>query len=167
MRVCLVAAMARNRVIGRDGDLPWHLPADLQAFKAVTLGKPVIMGHKTWASIGKPLPGRLNIVISSRAQIDPQQATVSRSFIEALEVAEDSGAEAAMVIGGAAIYQQALPFADELILTVVQAQPEGDRYFPAIDETRWSTISRTFRRRDEANAYDLEFLRLVPSAGHD
>ncbi len=162
-RVCLVAAMGRNRVIGRDGDLPWHLPADLKAFKAVTLGKPVIMGRKTFDSIGRPLPGRMNIVISKNSRLKLPGATVCAGLPAALAAAADYGAEEAMVIGGASIYEQALSFADELVLTIVQAEPDGDCWFPAYQATDWQITQREFRPRDDANAYDLEFLRLERS----
>ncbi|NNF52484.1 MAG: dihydrofolate reductase [Gammaproteobacteria bacterium] len=165
MRVSLVAALARNGTIGKDGDLPWRLPADLRAFKATTMGKPVIMGRKTWESIGRALPGRPNFVISRDSQLALAGATLCHSLSEALAEAAKLGADEAMVIGGAAIYAEALPVADTLILTVIQAEIEGDRVFPAFDETLWQVVQRELRPADEANAYAMEFLRLERLVG--
>jgi len=160
MRVNLVAAMARNGTIGKNGELPWRLPADLKAFKATTMGKPVIMGRKTWESIGRALPGRPNFVISRDRELNPPGASLCHSLDQALADAASLGAEEAMVIGGAAIYTEALPLADALILTVIQADIDGDRAFPEFDQSRWQPVERTFRPADEANEYDMVFLRL-------
>lgn len=165
MRVSLVAALARNGVIGKDGQLPWHLPADLKAFKAATMGKPVVMGRKTWDSIGKALPGRLNLVISRDRQLKLTTATLCHSLDEALAAAAEQGFAEVMIIGGAAIYAEALPLADVLILTVVQADPDGDCKFPDYDETQWRVVQRTHRPRDDANVFDLEFQRLERLTG--
>lgn len=160
VRVILVAAMGRNRVIGADGDLPWHLPADLQAFRKATLGKPVIMGRKTFDSIGKPLPGRENLVISRNRRLVIEGARCCPDLATALREVAASGAPEAMVIGGASIYEQAFPVADELRLTVVHAEPAGDRLFPEFDESEWQLLAREFRPADADNPYDLEFQRL-------
>ena len=151
--------MARNGVIGRDGGLPWHLPADLKAFKDATMGKPIIMGRKTWSAIGRALPGRLNIVVSRDESLQLPDATVCHTLDEAFAQALASGADEAMVIGGANIYAQALPLADCLILTVVQAEVPGDCYFPEFDESRWQLVERELRAQDQVNAFDLEFRR--------
>lgn len=164
MRVSLVAALARNGVIGKDGGLPWHLPADLRAFKATTMGKPVVMGRKTWESIGRPLPGRLNIVVSRNRQLELASATVCHSLNEALAAAAGQGYPEVMIIGGAAIYAEALPIADALILTIVHADIDGDRSFPDYADGQWRTVHRELRPSDDANAFDLEFLRLERSA---
>lgn len=160
VRVILVAAMGRNRVIGADGDLPWRLPADLRAFRKATLGKPVIMGRKTWDSIGKPLSGRQNLVISRNRRLMLEGARCCPDLATALREAAAGGAAEAMVIGGASVYEQALPLADELLLTLVHAEPAGDRYFPDYDESEWQLVAREFRPADADNQYDLEFLRL-------
>ncbi len=139
--LCLIAALAENRVIGRDNQLPWHLPADLKHFKALTLGKPIIMGRKTWDSLGRPLPGRLNLVVSRQAGLQLQGAEVFAALETALLRAEDwareQGAEELMLIGGAQLYEQALPLAQRLYLTRVALRPEGDAWFPELDQRLW------------------------------
>lgn len=140
-------ARARNGVIGRDGDLPWRLKSDLAIFKRVTTGKPVIMGRKTWDSLPvKPLPGRLNIVLSRDGSFQPDRAVVCERFNEAIELAreqaEDDGATEVCVIGGLALFELALPKARRIYLTEVDAEPEGDVIMPPIDETQWKEVSR-------------------------
>ncbi|MBC7667971.1 MAG: dihydrofolate reductase [Gemmatimonadaceae bacterium] len=140
-------ARSLNGVIGRDGDLPWRLKSDLAIFKACTMGKPVIMGRKTWDSLPrKPLPGRMNIVLSQDGSFEPQQAVVCESFLEALQMAKeqaaDDGVDEVCVIGGRAIFELALPRAKRLYLTEVQAEVEGDVSFPAFDETAWIEVRR-------------------------
>jgi dihydrofolate reductase len=140
MIVSLVAAVAANGVIGRDGDLPWRIPADLRHFKAVTMGKPVIMGRRTWQSIGRPLPGRRNIVISR----DPAFAAAGAEVVASLEAALAAAADAneAMVIGGGEVYAAALPRADRLYLTEVHLAVDGDVHFPKIDRAAWRETAR-------------------------
>lgn len=152
--------MGRNRVIGADGDLPWRLPADLQVFRRATLGKPVIMGRKTWDSIGKPLAQRLNLVVSRNRRLVLEGARCCPDLPTALREAAASGASEVMIIGGASLYEQALPMADEMLLTLVQAEPVGDCYFPEWDENIWQRVARDFRPADADNAYDMEFVRL-------
>lgn len=135
----LVVARARNGVIGRDGDLPWRLRSDLQRFKQITLGKPCIMGRKTWDSLPlRPLPGRLNLVLTRDSSFEATGAVVCESFSEALEIAAEQaaedGAEEICVIGGVALFDLALPRAKRLYITEVDAEPEGDAVFPAFDE---------------------------------
>lgn len=154
--------MARNRVIGRAGGLPWHLPADLKAFKTATLGKPVIMGRRTWVSIGKPLPGRLNIVVSRNPDLLAEGATVCRSLDAALAAAVAGGTGQAMIIGGASLYEQALPLAHEMRLTLVDADIAGDTFFPAYKQLGWRETGREHRPADERNEYAMDFVRLVP-----
>jgi len=140
VRIALVVAVARNGVIGRAGGLAWRISDDLRHFRRVTLGKPVVMGRRTFDSIGKPLPGRANIVISRRSGSLPG-AVLARSLPEALAEAEAAarrlGAEETCVIGGGEIYRAALPVAGRIYLTEVDAEPEGDTHFPAIDEAEW------------------------------
>lgn len=147
MRVVIVVAMAQNRTIGRDGDLPWRLPADLKHFKAVTMGKPIVMGRKTYDSIGRPLPGRLNVVITRSTTYTPDGVTVVHSLEDALEAARASGAEETCIVGGAEIYRLALPMTSRLELTEVHEHVDGDTHFPAFDRADWT---ETARERHEA-----------------
>ena len=140
-------ARSTNGVIGRAGDLPWRLKSDLQIFKQVTLFKPVIMGRKTWDSLPKrPLPGRLNVVLSRDGSFDPKGAVVCESLDEALQIAREQaaedGAEEVCVIGGASLFAEALPRARRLYLTEVDAVVEGDTYMPPFDETEWREVRR-------------------------
>lgn len=132
--VVLVAAMGRNRVIGLDGGMPWHLPADLKHFKRVTLGHPVIMGRKTFESIGRPLPGRTNVIVSRSFATAPDGCRLARSLDDALKAC---GAGTAMVIGGGELYRAALPLACGLELTLIDARPEGDTQFPRWARADW------------------------------
>lgn len=134
----LVAAMARNGGIGWKGGMPWHLPAELRHFKKTTLGKPVVMGRKTFESIGRPLPGRQNIVVSRNRGYRAQGCDVASSLVEAIELAE--GLEL-MVIGGGELYRQALPLASRLVLTTIDIEPQCDTWFPAWDPADWLLVS--------------------------
>ncbi|MFN7389236.1 dihydrofolate reductase [Brevundimonas sp.] len=154
--IAIVVARGRNGVIGRDGDLPWRLRSDLQRFKAITLGKPCIMGRKTWESLPlKPLPGRLNLVLSKDESIEPNGAVAVTRFDEALEIAreqaEDDGVDEICVIGGFALFELALPRARRLYITEVEAEPEGDAWFPAFDE---SLFAETANERHDAGEKD-------------
>ena len=145
-RLALVVARARNGVIGRDGELPWRLRSDLQRFKAVTIGKPCIMRRKTWESLPlKPLPGRLNLVLSKDVSFAAKGALVCTTLDEAVEIAretaEEDGVDEICVIGGTALFALALPRAKRLYLTEVEAEPEGDAVFPAFDEAAWKEVS--------------------------
>ena len=148
-RVDLVLVVARgaNGVIGSEGDLPWRLRSDLQRFKAITIGKPCIMGRKTWESLPlKPLPGRLNLVLSRDLSFEAKGAVVVTNLDEALsmarEQAADDGVDEVCVIGGAGLFEAALPRARRLYITEVQASPDGDVRFPELDETAWTEVSR-------------------------
>ncbi|MGH8580089.1 MAG: dihydrofolate reductase [Gammaproteobacteria bacterium] len=154
----IVVAVARGGVIGKAGGLPWHLPADLKHFRAITMGKPIVMGRKTHESIGRVLPGRQNIVISGRPERIAPGCAVMPSLQAALVFA-DAGEEV-MIIGGARLYQEALPWARRLYLTEVHADAKGDVYFPNIDRGQWREIERQERRADDKNAYALSFLIL-------
>jgi dihydrofolate reductase len=159
--LCLIAALADNRVIGRDNQLPWHLPADLKHFKALTLGKPIIMGRKTWDSLGRPLPGRLNLVVSRQPGLQLEGAEVFACLDEALRRAEawaqETGAEALMLIGGAQLYVQGLERADRLYLTRVRLSPEGDAFFPEFSERDWRLdASSEQAAQDAAPAHAFE-----------
>ena len=143
--LCMIAALAQNRVIGRDNQLPWHLPADLKHFKALTLGKPIIMGRKTWDSLGRPLPGRLNLVVSRQPSLQLEGAEVFASLTEALVRADawarEQGVSELMLIGGAQLYELGLAQADRLYLTRVAVSPEGDAYFPEVSDADWQRTS--------------------------
>jgi dihydrofolate reductase len=158
MRIALIVAMAENRVIGRNNQLPWRIPADLRHFKALTLGKPVIMGRKTYESIGRPLPGRDNIVVTADSGYQAEGCQVVHSVEQALEAA--GSCEEAMIIGGANLYRQTLENADRLYLTLVKAEPEGDTWFPEIELQQWREIERQAHTADESNEYDYDFVVL-------
>jgi dihydrofolate reductase len=158
----IVAARARNGVIGRDGQLPWRLKGDMALFKATTLGKPVIMGRKTWDSLPKkPLPGRANFVLSRDGTFEPRGAVVCERFEEALamarEQAEEDGAEEVCVIGGTALFALALPKARRLYLTEVEAEVDGDAMFPPFDEAKWREGRREPHAADEGDDYAFTF----------
>ncbi|AJO81246.1 dihydrofolate reductase [Pseudomonas sp. MRSN 12121] len=141
----LIAALGENRVIGVDNSMPWHLPGDFKYFKATTLGKPIIMGRKTWDSLGRPLPGRLNIVVSRQADLRLEGAEVYPSLDTAVARAEqwalEQGVGELMLIGGAQLYAQGLEQADRLYLTRVALSPEGDAWFPEFDLNQWQRVS--------------------------
>jgi len=150
----LIAAVAKNRVIGLDNALPWRLPEDLKRFKALTLGHPIVMGRKTWASLGRPLPGRTNIVISRDAGFTTEGATLAHSLPEALAVAaEASGGEEIFIIGGAEIYRQALPLARRLQLTEIDRDYAGDVHFPAFEPQQWLETARERHHSDAGFDY--------------
>lgn len=165
MRICLIVAMSRNRVIGRDNALPWHLPEDLRHFRQLTLGKPVVMGRRTFESIGRPLPGRTNIVISaSPGFVAPHGVHHARDLPGAIAlaqgIAEREGADEIMVIGGAAVYLQAMEGADRIYLTLIDEDIEGDSFFPEIDCGQW-VVSRRERGAGAGDARpDFAFLVL-------
>jgi dihydrofolate reductase len=160
VQISLVAAVADNGVIGADGGMPWHLPADLAHFKQLTLGKPVLMGRLTWESIGKALPGRRNFVLTRDPAWEATGAERVASLDEAVRVAEKHGAAELMVIGGADVYRQALPLAARIHLTRVHAEPWGDTLFPELDPGEWREVGRHERLSDERNAWDLTFVTL-------
>ena len=162
IRLAMMVAKASNNVIGRNNKLPWYLPNDLKYFKQVTFGKPVIMGRKTWESLGKPLPGRTNIVITRQSGFQAEGAKVVATLDEAIAMAENvafiDGQEEAVIMGGAEIYALALPRADRLYLTEVHAQVEGDTWFPEYDATEWNEIGREDFQAEGPNPYDYSFV---------
>lgn len=160
-RVALVVAAAENGVIGRDGEMPWHLPADLAHFKSLTLGKPVVMGRRTHESIGRPLPGRLNLVLSRDPHYAPKGCRRVASLDEAIDLAASEGAREIMVIGGGGVYHEAMETADRIYLTRVHSAPAGDTFFLDPDPTQWREISRQERAADDRNPFALTFLELV------
>jgi dihydrofolate reductase len=153
MRIALIAAAAENGVIGRDNQLPWHLPDEFRHFKQTTEGHHVIMGRRTWESRGKPLPRRVNIVVTSQSDYPAAGAIVVRSLAEALRVAEDAGEDEAFVIGGTGLYAEALAITDRLYLTRVHATVEGDAVFPSFEESQWRELDREEHAADERHAF--------------
>jgi dihydrofolate reductase len=164
MKIALIVAMAQNGVIGRDNKMPWHLSEDLKYFKKVTMGKPVIMGRNTFESIGKPLPGRDNIIISRNPDYEADGISVVGSVEDALDLASqltdhDAGTEI-MIVGGAQIYAQTLPLAQRLYLTEVHADVHGDARFPAFNRDEWRLVAREDHPAAGANPYAYSFLVL-------
>lgn len=159
MTLSMIVALSTNYVIGKNNQLPWHLPADLAHFKSLTLSKPILMGRKTHESIGRPLPGRRNIVITRQSDFEAEGCDVVHSLKEALALVQSD--EEVMLIGGAQLFEEALPCVDKLYLTWVQAEVEGDCYFPRFDLSQWKKVVREERKADEKNAYDLTFVTLA------
>jgi dihydrofolate reductase len=161
--VVIVAAVGRNRGIGFQNRLPWHLPDDLKRFKALTLGSPVIMGRNTWLSLGRPLPGRQNIVVSqtlAQAAL-PHEVTLVPSLADALAVTR--AAPICFVIGGAALYAEALPIANRLELTEVDAAPQADAFFPPIPIGAFVEVARNAHPADDRHPYPFAFVTYVRS----
>lgn len=160
MKIAMMVAMAQNGVIGNNNQLPWHLPEDLKYFKKTTMGKPVIMGRKTFDSIGKALPGRLNIVVSRNPKLLlPEGVLLAATVEQAVDIAriENPDAEEIMIMGGEQIYRQAFPLASKLYLTKVHSDVKGDAYFTGFDESQWQqTAVQTFQA-DDKNPYDYSF----------
>jgi len=163
MRLALIAALSENRVIGRDNCLPWRISADLKHFRMLTMGKPIVMGRKTWESIGRPLPGRRNIVVTRDMTYQAEGCLVVHSIERALAVAGES--DEVMIIGGAGLYRQTLDHADRLYLTRVRAEVEGDSRFPEIDPQQWHEVACESYRADEKNEYDYDFVTLERNPG--
>lgn len=157
MKISMIAAMAHDRVIGKDNQMPWHLPADLAHFKRVTLGKPVLMGRKTFESIGRPLPGRRNLVISRNPDYQVEGIEVVGSVEAALALLAGSSVEELMVIGGGHLYAEMLPSADCLYLTRIDLAVEGDTRFPAFDDGQWQRVDCESHPADERNPHPYSF----------
>ena len=167
-QVSLIVAMANDRVIGIDNTLPWRLPADLKRFKATTMGKPIIMGRKTWDSIGRPLPGRLNIVISRNADYPAEGAKVVTSLEAAITLAEQEAADEIMIMGGANIYEQAMPLVNKMYLTLIDLNIKGDAWFPKYDPSLWNVAQVEHCHQEALHsetaqqpAFDSSFVDLV------
>lgn len=155
MKLAIIVAMSKNRVIGRGGELPWRLSADLQRFKRLTMGHPIIMGRKTYESIGRALPGRTSVVITRQADYSAEGVLIAASLPEALQRCGD--AAEAFVIGGGEIYSQALPLADRLYVTTVEADVEGDTFFPQWDTRQWQLVEETSHQADAKNSFGMKF----------
>lgn len=156
--ISIIVAMAENRVIGKDNALPWHLPADLKHFKAMTLGKPIIMGRKTWESLPGKLPDREHIIVSGNPDYLAADCIVVHSLDAALAAAGD--VPEIMIVGGVTLYQQALPLADRIYLTLVETEVEGDALFPEYNPERWRELERQRYPGDDRNPYAYSFLTL-------
>jgi dihydrofolate reductase len=153
--ISIIAAMDRNRIIGQDGHIPWRLPADLAYFKQLTLGHSVIMGRKTFESIGKSLPGRENVIITRDKDYQKENCLVLHSFNETLNYCAGKNV---FVIGGAQIYREFFPYADWLYITRIEESFPGDSFFPEIDSKLWKLVSKTRGERNEKNPYEYYFL---------
>ncbi|WP_375629938.1 MULTISPECIES: dihydrofolate reductase [unclassified Bartonella] len=160
--ICLIAAVAENGVIGREGAMPWHLSTDLQRFKALTLRKPIIMGRKTWDSIRRPLPGRTNIVITRDCTFCAEGAVVAHSLSQACSlatsVASQNDVEEIFIIGGGAIFQQGLHMADKIFLTEVLASIEGDSFFPVFDKEKWTIVQTQDIPKGDKDSHPTRFV---------
>lgn len=163
MTVSLVVARAENGVIGKDNQLPWRLPADLRFFRQLTTGHTIIMGRKTFESIGKPLPNRRSIVITRRQDFHAHGVDVAQSVDEAVTLAR--GEDEIFIVGGAEIYRAALPVTDRMYVTIVHASPEGDVWFPTYDESEWTTIKKERHEPDERNAMGYSFVVMERVSG--
>ncbi|WP_208435945.1 dihydrofolate reductase [Bartonella phoceensis] len=160
--VCLIAAVAENGVIGREGTMPWHLSTDLQRFKALTFGNPVIMGRKTWDSLGRSLPGRTNIVITRNGTFMAEGAVIVRSLSQACSVAKEvafqNGADAIFIIGGGEIFQQGLHIADKIFLTEILASIKGDSFFPIFDKEKWTIVQTQYISEGDKDSHPTRFV---------
>lgn len=165
IELSLIAALDRNRAIGRDNDLPWRLPDDLKRFKALTLGKPVLMGRRTAQSLGRALPGRRNVVLTRSGQVPFDGMDAVASIDEALQVATRDGAGELCVIGGGEVYAQCLPLATRLHLTHVDTEVDGaDAFFPAFDRSQWRVVAREQHASDAKHAFAFEFVDYLRAA---
>ena len=156
MILSIIAALDEQRGIGREGRLPWHLPTDLKRFKAITMGHHLIMGRKTFLSIGKPLPGRTSIVVTRNEDYRPEGIVVAHSIREAIEIATENGETEAFIIGGGEIFQQSLPIADRLYLTCVHTDSTSDIFFPVLDQS-WKVVSSEEIPADKNNELATTF----------
>ncbi len=158
--ISIIVAMDKNNAIGSGSNIPWHLPADFAYFKETTFGHPVIMGKKTNDSIGRPLPGRTNIILSTDTTGSMEGCVVRGSLKDAMAVAENEVGVTGeyFIIGGGSVYSQAIDFADRLYVTFVDGEFSGDIYFPEIDKRKWKEISREKKKSDSKNEYDMDFV---------
>ena len=158
MKISCIVATAHNNVIGKDNDIPWYLPADLQYFKKTTLGHHIIMGKNCYYSIGRPLPKRTNIILTTDPFFIVSNCLIAHSIPEALEMAYKNGEEEAFIVGGAKVYEQSIELWDKLYLTKVDVDVEGDVFFPEIDFSEWKLISEEKHTKTEKNPHDYTFL---------
>jgi dihydrofolate reductase len=158
MKISLIVAMASNRVIGNNNVMPWHLSADLKKFKQITMGSPILMGRKTFESIGRPLPGRTNIILSRNSEYRQDECLVFNDIEKAIKKACESSGEI-FVIGGADLYEAMLPIADALYITIINREFQGDAFFPDIDMNEWSEVEREDIYDDPDTAFTYSFLK--------
>ena len=156
MKLSIIVAMSKNQVIGNENDLPWRLSSDLQHFKKITMGKPIVMGRKTHESIGRPLPGRANIIITRNLYYEADGCDVVHSTEEVKKLCQQH--DEIMIMGGAEIYRYFLPLADRLYITEVHAEVEGDTVFPEFDPDEWIEVNREDLKADDRNQYDYSFV---------
>lgn len=155
MEIAIIVAMTPQGLIGKDNQIPWHLPADLQRFKKITMGRPMIMGRKTFESLPGLLPGRQHIVLTRNPEYKAEGCEVVANWGHVASLVQDK----VFVIGGAKIYEYALPIAKHLYISIVQAELEGDTYFPEWNKNNWQEVSREFRDKDERNKFDVEHIQ--------
>lgn len=154
----LIVAIAEDNAMGKNGTLPWHLPADLKYYKETTMGKPMLMGRRTFASFPKPLPGRLHVVLSRQKLNLPEGVLLVHSLAAGLAILKAQNKEESFVIGGAALFEEAMPFLQRAYITrVATTVPDADTFFPAMNFSEWELVSATARQKDEKNAFDMVF----------
>ena len=163
MRIALIVAMAKNRVIGADNKIPWHLPNELKLFKSLTMGHHIVMGRKTYESINRLLPGRTTVIVTRQRDYQVEGAIVAHSIPAAIEACR--GDDEVFVIGGADLFRETLPIANRLYLTVVDAEPSGDVFMPALDMTQWREVSSQAFIADEKHAHGYRFYIYDRTAG--
>ncbi len=157
-QITLIAAMGRNRGIGLDGRMPWHLPAELQHFKRVTMGHAILMGRKTWQAVGRPLPGRQNIVTTRNPDFVAAGADVCASLSDAIEISRH---QEIMVIGGGQLYELAMPLAQRMVLSLVDTEPQADTWFPCWSDTEWRQVSEQCFKADDNNRHAYRVVELL------
>lgn len=157
MKISLIVATSENDVIGKDGSIPWHIPADLKHFKTLTMGHHIIMGRKTYESIGKPLPGRINIILTKNPGYKADGCIVADSLQKAINIAREQKNSEVFIIGGEEIFKLVLPMADRVYLTRVHEKFDGDAYLPKLDPVKWKQVSCQVHLRDEQNPYPFDF----------
>lgn len=160
MKISIIAAVAKNNVIGYKNKLPWKIPTDLKHFKEITKGHSVLIGQKTFESIGKPLPDRINIILTDKKNYKQKGCLIAHSIEEAIAIAKKTGEKELMIAGGASIYKQFISLADKIYLTKVLHKFEGDTFFPKIFSKEWKIVSKKFLKKGQENTYPLEFLEL-------
>ncbi|MCE7065586.1 dihydrofolate reductase [Dyadobacter sp. CY326] len=161
MQISIIVAVSKNGVIGKDNQLLWRLPDDLKRFKQLTLGHPMIMGRKTFESIGKALPGRTSIVITRKDDFNADGIVVAHSLLEALRIAEESETSEAFVVGGGEIYVEAQPLADKMYITEVDTIIDGDTFFQVLDPSAWEESERVVHEADERHKWKFEFVNYI------
>jgi dihydrofolate reductase len=161
MIISIIAAVAENSVIGANNQLIWHLPEDLKYFKKITMGKYILMGRKTWESIGKPLPGRTNIIITKNPDYKAEGCLIFHSLHEAVDYSESQEQDEIFIIGGGKIYRNALKLTNKIYLTKVHTKCRGDAFFPELNNNEWEIIDKVKYKKDDRHPYDFDMLQLI------